>query len=553
MASVSSSLVRDFASDKPQHLFRQHRWLLLLLLVVFFAAVQIIGILHVASSTEAREMHVAKLMSDGESLILPLRNGIVPSKPPLYHWISSTMIVVFDFSIAFATRLVSVCSGLAILCLVYWQQYRKSDSRSLVGAFVAIVVLVSFPMFSRLVIDARVDMLFAALFYAAYVSSHTYSPLRVNCFWLFVSLAILTKGPLGLLLPLLLSGVRSIWLGQWSSFRRFFMPFPGAILFLLLPLLWYFSAFAIGGNEFAWRVGFENVQRFAVGDPGRDSSVLVYIKAFFVKLAPWSWLAAIFIVRDVFYYVKTREQLVRYASLLCFIAGFGFFCLSSGKRASYLLPLLPMLAIYIAESLVTSRSISRVFCKRWFSLVALACSSLLLAFWLSAPLIKTISVEAELPISYLLRNQRTVGTLVLLCFLLSLFSWVKGSFRLSAVAYCCIVLTFYGLGLGMKGQLKDFESMAEKINLLVPEDVELVLLKQRYEEYFDPLQLLLDRKVRILEPDATLSGNKWYMTRLNYYEEIQGCEVLQQGRFATISDSLRGRNLRDVVVFTCLE
>ena len=554
MTSISTSEFRVEARVRPKFLFKQHLWLFLVVAAIFFASIQLIGILHVASSTEAREMHVAALMSSGESIILPLRNGVVPSKPPLYHWISSSLISIFDFPIAFATRFVSVCSALFILCLMYWQQTRKVNggSMTVTVAFGSVAVLASFPMFSRLLIDARVDMLFAALFFASYVSSHSYSPLRVNCFWLSVSLAILTKGPLGLLLPLLISGVRSVCLRQWGSFRQFFMPLPMGMLFLIIPLSWYVSALVIGGEEFAWRVAFENLQRFTQGDPGRDTNILVYLKAYFLKLAPWSWLALVFVVFDLVRFSREREIQTRCVSFLCFLVGFGFFSLSSGKRASYLLPLLPLIAIYVSESIFSIEFIERTYKRLSLPLVLFLCSCLLLILWLSIVYLQKFWVDFDIPTTYLVNHQGHVWALVILCFSLSLFSWAKNSYRLLAVAYCSIVLTIYGLGLGMKGQLKDFEGMAEKINSLVPRKQELVLIKERYEEYFDPLQLLLNRKVRIVDPDSRLSTDVWYMTRSTYLDQLQGCNYVQQGRFSTISDTLRGREFRDVVVFTCL-
>ena len=60
-------------------------------LSLFLVFLPLLSVAVIGSSTEAREVHIAKLMFETGDWVLPLRNGLVPSKPPLFHWLTATI------------------------------------------------------------------------------------------------------------------------------------------------------------------------------------------------------------------------------------------------------------------------------------------------------------------------------------------------------------------------------------------------------------------------------------------------------------------------------
>ena len=83
----------------------------------------------IGSSTEAREAQVAWSIFERGDWILPLRNGLVPSKPMLYHWCSAFLALLCGSHEIWQLRLVSLLfsAGVLVLCLsLAWRWSRGS-------------------------------------------------------------------------------------------------------------------------------------------------------------------------------------------------------------------------------------------------------------------------------------------------------------------------------------------------------------------------------------------------------------------------------------------
>lgn len=536
-------------------LFKRHYAFIVLLSAVSLIALLFIPTFLVSSSTEAREIHIAQLMSDGHSMILPLRNGVVPSKPPLFHWLAVLNMHVFSVAAATASRLVSVTSAVVILILFYLSMLGAKNVQSAKRysvAFLGAGILVSFPMFTRLLLDARVDMLFSLGCFGAWLASNQFSKRNVWLFWLSIAVAIIVKGPLGIVLPLLLCGSRALWLSSFRDFLRFFYPASRPLLFLLIPLSWYLLAAYIGGGEFIWRVSYENINRFITEDHKRILSPIIYLKAYLVKLAPWSWIALFYLVRDVRSCLAGRTRSARQAHMLAFLVGLVFFCVSIGKRPSYLLPLLPLLAAYIAQSILyspkvitawRSKQVSKFY--RWMLLMLLGGVASLVI-----PVIMTelFFTEYRSYLTYLVQH-RTIICLCF-CFCALLVFWQKTHAR-GLCSYCALIIMIYAIGIGVKGDMKDFEAMASKINAVVPRDESLVILKGRHDEYFDPLQLLLSRTLLSQYPDEILDCKSWYLIQEQNLGAVSNYQLEFDQSYFILGDRRKARYRRDIHLFRC--
>lgn len=331
------------------------------LAIIFFASS--LSLIPFSSRGEAREAVVVQNMIQQDNLILPRRNGInIPSKPPLFHWLALSSAKITGELDEFSIRLPSALAATLALAALFL--FVAAERGPLYGG-IATVVMATAAEFTRSAGLARVDMVFAALqtvalilLYAGVLNIDSNSRLRLSASAVIGSgvalgLATLTKGPAGLVLPLL---VFATFLAIATSWRR--LPLLQllcvALISTAIAATWYLAAYRVGGEEFLQvQVMRENVARlFGLKnyETGHSSpfftSPLLFVSGFF----PWSLF---FPPLFVWLYTARRELFlpanrIALFSLVWIVVFFLFVTVSSSKRTVYLLPCFPALAILFA-------------------------------------------------------------------------------------------------------------------------------------------------------------------------------------------------------------
>lgn len=371
---------------------RTHRWLIALLIfagaIAFFAP----PLLDVPFSTrgEAREGLVVTAMLDQDELVLPLRNGtVIPSKPPLFHWIGRGMVSLLGIErqaegpaaatvltqssslLEFAIRLPSVLGAAICLALLFaWLEPVTGRKE----AWAAVLVLGTSFELMRSASIARVDMVFAATLTAGLIALNImidrYSETRRVALVPFLGAVIalaaatLAKGPAGLALPwaiavlyvLFLLPLRAIPFG-WAA---------GAMAAsLVLALGWYVPAYMKGGEPFLdVHLMRENVARIVGMDDyetGHAAPFYMTTLLFLAAFLPWTLLlpllgsAADYRPKALLGWfrrpVDARERIELF-SLLWLLFFIVFFSFTASKRSAYLLPALCPAAALLGPALV---------------------------------------------------------------------------------------------------------------------------------------------------------------------------------------------------------
>ena len=179
-----------------------------------------------------------------------------------------------------------------------------------------------------------------------------------------MSIATLTKGPVGIILPCIVIGV-FLLLQKVSLWKTIYKVLPLALLACILPLAWYYAAYLQGGDTFLQLVMEENFGRF-LGKMTYESHEQPVIYYFYITLAgwlPWSLLVimSLFVlkykrpkgtVRQ--YWNRFKEYIahmdrMRLFSLLAIVIIFVFYCIPKSKRSVYILPIYPFIAYFLAE------------------------------------------------------------------------------------------------------------------------------------------------------------------------------------------------------------
>lgn len=351
-----------------------------LLAVAGLAALMLLPFLGLAdfnTKGEPREAVVAMSMLKEGDWILPVNNGVdMPYKPPFFHYCIAALSILAGGVSEYTSRLPSALAlvALAAACFAFYRR-RMSTVVALSGT---LLLLTAFEV-HRAGVNCRVDMVLTAftvgsmlLFYRWWEGgSHGLPVAAVMC----MSGAVLTKGPVGFVVPCLVMGVFTLLRGDrfWSTLARY----AGfAMLSCVLPAVWYLAAWHEGGQQFLNLVYEENIGRMT-GTMSYESHTHPFTYNFltlFTGWAPWTLLIIVSLFekpwkragkRTAQKRQATAESMagqlarlrvrimqippVRLFTWLGFLIVLLFYSLPASKRSVYLLPCYPFMAILIAQ------------------------------------------------------------------------------------------------------------------------------------------------------------------------------------------------------------
>ena len=325
----------------------------LVILLVLFTLVAVIRVTApsdlATGDQPLQAAYVRDITERGSWIVQHLDDGTPATKPPLYNWLAALPILVAGTTTEFLLKLPSLAAGLLTLLLTW------SISRQIAGdraAFFAGVLLVCSTMYSKQIYFARTDMLLTL-----FVAGQIWAAIRVRpvAYWSFAALALLTKGPIGVAIPLL---ALLVWWWREGNLReqaRAMYILPG-LLISLIPLgTWFAAALSAGGEE-VWQqlVVRETIDRFADGSKSKEHKhLLYYVPHFFARMAPASFFAVVALVA-----LRVRRQSFRPMLLAAWwlLVPFMLLSLVPSKRVDRLFPIFPAVCILAGWAL-----------DRWFS------------------------------------------------------------------------------------------------------------------------------------------------------------------------------------------
>jgi len=316
---------------------------------------------------EPREASVSVSMLEKNQWILPdVYADEIAYKPPLMHWLTAVFSLPGGNVTPLSARLPS---ALAFLGLIIGSFLFFGRTLRIQEAFLAALILLTAFETHRAAMTARVDMLLSFLIVLALMLLFRWeNEKKLKGFsWpipLIMSLAVLTKGPVGIVLPLLVFGIYLLLL------RYNFWKVTGKLLLLalsalVLPLIWYIAAYQKGGENFVQLVLAENLGRFfdlkgiAVSyDLGHEKSLWYNWASLAGGFFPWTLLLVISLfglsykrfpgIRSVWNSTLQMEKIKLFSALAAIVI-FLFFSLPISKRSVYLMPTYPFISIFIAQ------------------------------------------------------------------------------------------------------------------------------------------------------------------------------------------------------------
>lgn len=288
--------------------------------------------------------------------ILVLNDWVTPhlnyllyfEKPMLFMWLEALSFKLFGVS-EWAARLVSLLAALGGTASVGFLAWKLWGRRAgLIASLILITSLEYFFLACAVDINMTLTLFITAAMVFFWLGHRENKTGWFYLSWISMALAVLTKGPIGIILPGGAIGLYVLISKQFSLIRKS-KPVQGIFLFLLIALPWYLLVSIRNPDFFSFFFINQNIQRYTASN--EHNRPFFYL--FLVILAgalPWTLLlpSAIRKIRN-----KPFPDEILFI-LIWFSLIFLFFLPSHSKLATYVLPCFPPLALLVAYSLKDS-------------------------------------------------------------------------------------------------------------------------------------------------------------------------------------------------------
>ncbi len=319
---------------------------------------------------EPREALVAVSMMNSGNYVLPESYGAdIPYKPPFLAWLIAGASHLTGGEVTeYSSRLPSAIATIAMVMAGFCFFSRRRGCGTMTALAASIVTVTTVEVY-RAATACRVDMLLTACIVTAIYAMTIYRERHghTGISWIAVglmTLGVLTKGPVGAVIPCLVVWVYSLLRGD-SLWRSTWTMAVSGTLSLLAPAVWYYAAWQEGGERFLRLALEENFGRMT-GTMSYASHVNPWwynIVTIVAGMLPYTLLAlfALFTVRKIpkpagWSTIMQKVREINPDTLLSCTAAvviFVFYCIPESKRSVYLLPMYPFMA-YLVTLLATA-------------------------------------------------------------------------------------------------------------------------------------------------------------------------------------------------------
>ncbi|WP_296705648.1 lipid-A-disaccharide synthase N-terminal domain-containing protein [Algoriphagus sp.] len=294
----------------------------------------------VTESSEARYAEIGKEMLESGDWIHPQLMGIYHyHKPPMTYWITATSYKIFGVS-PFAARFFLQISILLEIFLVYLiGKLLVKDKKK---AFLAAMLYASFPTViisgRALTTDAFLTtFILAGIFFWIWYETNS-KPWVLLLAYVFLGLGFLTKGPVDLIVPLVLLASQKIHRKRIPGSVTLHL--IGWILMLSIGLSWFVKLYTEDPRFFDYFVFKHTVDRFATDTFGRSQPFWFYPVLLILTAFPW---VLIFLAKSKSIW-KSHKSLPKFFWVWLIVPVI-FFSLSHSKLVLYILPVYSGLAL----------------------------------------------------------------------------------------------------------------------------------------------------------------------------------------------------------------
>lgn len=361
-------------------------YLLGLALLLFFPG---LGARDFWAPVEPRYAEIARMMFlEGEWIVPTVNGDLYTDKPILYFWLVLLASKLHGAVNEWTVRLPAALGGVGTVLATYFIGRDFFSAR--IGFFSAVVLATCM----RMIWEARwahIDALFCFFFaLSVYFGARSIlrkgNPNEILLTYAFMALAVLAKGLIGIVLPVLLFVAFVLARRDWRMIGAA-KPHLGVPIFLFISAPWFYLVNqATDGRWLADFIYVHHFQRYT-GGAGHREPFYYYLTTLPVDFLPWSVFALAGIVAQRGF-VRAWAKPIPQFFFLWFSVVFLFFSFSDTKRDLYLMPLLPPLALFVghyfdalADGRMAQEGFYRWFATAYFGLVGFVGLTLPAAAW----------------------------------------------------------------------------------------------------------------------------------------------------------------------------
>ncbi len=270
-------------------------------------------------------------------------------KPIFLYWLLRIVFMIFGIS-SFSARFFPALFGIIGVVAVYLLAFLgfKDEKK----AFLSGLIIMSCGLYIGLARTVFTDLVFSVFillsllsFFWGYIHQKR-KAVGLLLFFIFSALAVLTKGPLGFIIPFLAIASFLI-IKKDAKFLLSKYSLWGFFIFLIISLPWYILMIHKYGNSFVQEFFYnDHLRRIIEAEHKSNDTWYFYPLSMIGCIFPWSlFLAASLIALPEY----LRKKNTFYIFLACWIgATFIIFQPAHSKLVSYIFPLFPALALITA-------------------------------------------------------------------------------------------------------------------------------------------------------------------------------------------------------------
>jgi len=335
----------------------------------FFLLILGLGATGLVDETPPLFASAGRAMSQSGDWLTPKVNGILRfDKPPFYYWLMAIFYSIpgnqiWDELGSLSARLPSALSSLFLTIMIADTIFCTSE-KSRDNMQLSLIASLSFLLSPLIIIWSRTavsDSLLCATLGASLLLFWRKISSENNHFcgtpWVFLAIAILTKGPVALVIIFITLFTFFLTHKNWKKLVLKINPVKGFLLTFLISSPWYFIQLFHKGRVF-WDsfFGYHNLQRYTSVVNNHSESWWFYLFIMIIASLPFS-VFLIHGIADTFkelvlkMYIRSESTNSIYIFSLCWLFSiFLFFSISATKLPSYWLPAIPAASILIGRS-----------------------------------------------------------------------------------------------------------------------------------------------------------------------------------------------------------
>jgi|RhiMetdeSRZDD1v2_1073273.scaffolds.fasta_scaffold32811_6 4-amino-4-deoxy-L-arabinose transferase-like glycosyltransferase len=267
-------------------------------------------------------------------------------KPVLFNWLVALSFEALGFT-ELAARLPAAILGLGCVIVTYLLGRKMYDPMT---GFVSGTILATSPEFivlSRAVVH-DISLVFfitlALFFFYLGFSSAAHRKLYFLLFYAALGCAVLSKGPVGIILPGMIIAIFLTLTGK-RRFMKELQILPGVVIVLAVAAPWYVLISLRNSDYLDYFVRL-NLSYFFSSNVAHARPFYYYIPILLGGFSPWSFFLPLQFIHSLWRPTKSVDERALFL-FLWFAVIFLFFSAASSKLATYILPSFPAASLLV--------------------------------------------------------------------------------------------------------------------------------------------------------------------------------------------------------------